>query len=172
MESKHHSRLATIGGQGHKQFIPFGPTLLEFMRSRRGDERYVRVFHMMTWVKKNHHAWPVEYLSTKKNESVGLQSFRCLLLLFAERHRYYYRMPCASKRMQKVLDDTAVCFDMPRGKTLAEVGTSSKYTFARGTRTKLPLLFIVKSQPDGTIEKQELSHTRLAITTQSRRMRG
>ncbi|ETV67870.1 hypothetical protein H257_15994 [Aphanomyces astaci] len=71
MASKRHSRFATIGGQGHKQLIPFGPALLEFMRSRQGDEHYVRVFHMMTWVKKNHHAWLVEYLSTKKNEVSG-----------------------------------------------------------------------------------------------------
>ncbi|RHY05816.1 hypothetical protein DYB36_006294, partial [Aphanomyces astaci] len=195
MTTKRHSRLATIGGQGHKQLIPFGPALLEFMRSRRNEERYVRVFHMMTWVKKNHHAWLVEYLSTKKNESVGFQSFRCLLLRFAERHRFHHRTPCASKLSQKVLDEvwlgyaasfwdryghydhsniinvdeTAVYFDMPPGKTLAEVGTSSKVSTGekhsprltavltiRADGTKLPLLFIVKGQLGGTIEKQEL----------------
>ncbi|RHY31096.1 hypothetical protein DYB25_009702, partial [Aphanomyces astaci] len=76
------------------------------------------------------------------------------------------------------VDETAVYFDMPRGKTLAEVGTSNKVSTGkkhsprltavltnRADGTKLPLLFIVKGQPDGTIEKQELSHTRLAITT-------
>ncbi|RHZ00546.1 hypothetical protein DYB35_012105 [Aphanomyces astaci] len=181
MTSKRHSRLATIGGQGQKQLIPFGPALLEFMRSRRNDERYVRVFHMMTWVKKNHHAWLVEYLSTKKNESVGFQSFRCLLLRFAERHRFHHRTPCASKLTQKVLDDvwlgyaasfwdryghydhsniinvdeTAVYFDMPPGKTLAEVGTSSKVSTGEKHLPRLTAVLTIRA--DGTPLRETLA---------------
>ncbi|ETV74100.1 hypothetical protein H257_11403 [Aphanomyces astaci] len=51
MASKRHNRLATTGGQGHKELIPFGRELLDFMRGRREEERYVRVYHMMNWVK-------------------------------------------------------------------------------------------------------------------------
>ncbi|RHX98817.1 hypothetical protein DYB25_012705 [Aphanomyces astaci] len=210
LASKRHGRLATLGGQGLRELIPFKNELLAFMRDRRGTERYVRVFHLMRWVKRHHRPWLVDYLSTKKNDAVGYNSFRTLLLRFSYRHRFRHRVPCKSKLSQQVLDDvwlgyaasfwnkyseydksqilnvdeTGVFYDMPPGKTLAEIGMSSKVSDgekhsdrltavltirADGKRSlydvslclhctgvKLPLLFILKGQPGGVIERQEL----------------
>ncbi|ETV84994.1 hypothetical protein H257_02887 [Aphanomyces astaci] len=105
LASKRHGRLATLGGQGLRELIPFKNELLAFMRDRRGTERYVRVFHLMRWVKRHHRPWLVDYLSTKKNDAVGYNSFRTLLLRFSYRHRFRHRVPCKSKLSQQVLDD-------------------------------------------------------------------
>ncbi|RHY24825.1 hypothetical protein DYB32_008675 [Aphanomyces invadans] len=107
---------------------------------------------MMQWVKRNHKDWLITYLASKKSEAVAFNSFRSLLLRFAQRHRFRHRVPCVNKVTQSVfdevwlgyaaslwdkyaeydrsqiynVDETAVFYDMPPGPTLAEIGKSSR----------------------------------------------
>ncbi|RHY94952.1 hypothetical protein DYB37_001305 [Aphanomyces astaci] len=152
MSNKRHNRLAALGGQGHTTLIPFKDELLAYMRDRRGTERYIRAFHLMQW-------------------AVAYKSFRCLLLRFAYRNRFRHRIPCISKATQQVLDEvwlgyaatfwnkcghydkkhilnideTSVCFDMPPGKILAEIGQSSKVS--DGEKHSCPLLCTIPPAP-------------------------
>ncbi|KAG9416950.1 F-box/LRR-repeat protein 7 [Aphanomyces cochlioides] len=131
-----------MGGQGHKELIPFAEELLAYMREKRAKEQYFRVFHMMHWIKRNQKPWLDQYVATKKDH----------ITAFAERHKFNQGTPCVSKVNHIVLeevwlgyaahfwskyhmypksqilnaDETGVYFDMPPGKTLAEVGKSSK----------------------------------------------
>ncbi|RHY74553.1 hypothetical protein DYB30_012966 [Aphanomyces astaci] len=145
MTNKRHSRCATMGGQGAKEIIPFKDDL----------------------------------------EAVAFNSFRSLLLRFAERHRFRHRTPCISKVTQRVLDEvwlgyaasfwskyaqydrsqllnvdeTAVYFDMPPGKTLAEIGKSSKVANGEKHSDRLTAVLTIRAdgQPGGVIDKKELS---------------
>ncbi|RHY98005.1 hypothetical protein DYB37_004741 [Aphanomyces astaci] len=64
------------------------------------------------------------------------------------------------------VDETSVYYDMPPGKTLAPIGGSSKVdksqkhsdrmTAVLTIREKLPILFIVKGEPGGSIETEEV----------------
>ncbi|KAH9125448.1 hypothetical protein LEN26_009571 [Aphanomyces euteiches] len=175
--------------------MPFEAELLEYMRARRAEERYLRIFHLMNWVKKNQHEWLTSYVDSKTSQEKAYDSLRRLLCRFCERYRFTQRVPCVNKVLQSVLeevwlgyaahfwskysdyppsrilnaDETGVYFDMPPGKTYAEIGQSSKVDKSskqserisvvltiRADGVKLPLLFIVKGQPGGLIENHEL----------------
>ncbi|RHY70751.1 hypothetical protein DYB34_010411 [Aphanomyces astaci] len=195
LTSRRHGRLATLGGQGRKSLFPFKDDLLGYMRDRRTKEKYLRVFHLILWIKRNHRPWLLQYIESKKTFASGYESLGHLLRRFCRRHRFSHRVPCHNKVRQVVLDDvwagyavnfwtkyeaydksiiynadeTGVYFDMPPGKTLAEVGKSSKVDkknkhserisvvlTVRADGVKLPLLFIIKGQPGGLLEKTEL----------------
>ncbi|RLN76746.1 hypothetical protein DYB28_007513 [Aphanomyces astaci] len=47
---------------------------------------------MMQWVKRNHKEQLVAYLQSKKNDDVAFNTFRCLLLRFAQKHRFRERL--------------------------------------------------------------------------------
>ncbi|RHY61038.1 hypothetical protein DYB34_013435 [Aphanomyces astaci] len=152
--SKRHSRKATLGGQGRKPMIPFAADLLYYMRERRSNNKYVRVFHLMQWIRRHKNDWLVAYIAAKKSEEVGFESLRCLLLRFCARNRFTHRKPCVSKLSQVVLDsvwlgyaahfhtkyadypkstilnadETGLYFDMPPGSTLAEIGNRRWHT--------------------------------------------
>jgi len=79
----------------------------------------------------------------------------------------FWKAPNASKVFN--CDETGVYFDVPPGKILSERGQSSAITpqqkhsarltavcTIRGDGVKLPLLFIVRGEPNGIIEKEEL----------------
>ncbi|RLO09329.1 hypothetical protein DYB28_003733 [Aphanomyces astaci] len=195
LASRRHGRLATLGGQGRKSLFPFKDDLLGYIRDRRTKEKYLRVFHLILWIKRNHRSWLLQYIESKKTFASGYESLGHLLRRFCKRHRFSHRVPCHNKVRQVVLDDvwagyavnfwtkyeaydksliynadeTGVYFDMPPGKTLAEVGKSSKVDkknkhserisvvlTVRADGVKLPLLFIIKGQPGGLLEKTEL----------------
>ncbi|RLN99774.1 hypothetical protein DYB28_015054 [Aphanomyces astaci] len=150
--SKRHGRKATLGGQGRKLMIPFAADLLYYMRERRSNNKYVRVFHLMQWIRRHKNDWLVAYIAAKKSEEVGFETLRSLLLRFCARNRFTHRKPCVSKLSQVVLDsvwlgyaahfhtkyadypkstilnadETGLYFDMPPGSTLAEIGQPSK----------------------------------------------
>ncbi|RHX99775.1 hypothetical protein DYB25_003444 [Aphanomyces astaci] len=152
LHSKRHGSKGSLGGQGRKTIIPFKDALLAYIDERRDEEKFVRVFHMMRWIRRNKHEWLTTYLSTKKNASTGYDSLCCLLRRFCTRERLSQRVPCVNKVRQEVLDDvwlgyaahfwdkyhdvpcsqilnadeTGVFFDMPPGKTYARKGKSSK----------------------------------------------
>ncbi|KAF0705748.1 hypothetical protein AaE_014381 [Aphanomyces astaci] len=176
MASKRHSRHATLGGQGRRELLPFKDDLLAYMRDKRDSEEHLRVFHLMRWVNTNHKEWLVQYPASKKNEAVAYQSFRSLMHRFADRHRFRHHCPqlkgpgrgLDGQRLP-LLVDTGVYFDMPPGMTLAEIGKSSKckkttkhserltaVMTIRADGVKLPILFIVKGKPGGTIDTSEL----------------
>ncbi|RHY11952.1 hypothetical protein DYB25_008920 [Aphanomyces astaci] len=171
LASRRHSRHATLGGQGLQELIPFKDEPLAYMRDWRGSERYVRVFHLMRWVKANKMAWLVQYLSSKTSDAVAYKSFRTLLLRFSYRHRFRHRIPCKRKVSQQVLDsvwlgyaatfwdkyaqydksqilnvdETAIFYDMPPGKTLAEIGMSSKVSDGEKHSDRLTTVLTVRA---------------------------
>ncbi|RHY00929.1 hypothetical protein DYB36_012915 [Aphanomyces astaci] len=57
MASQRNGRKATLGGQGRTTIIPFTEPLLAYMREQRDNNKHVRVFHMMQWVRRNHKPW-------------------------------------------------------------------------------------------------------------------
>ncbi|RQM31092.1 hypothetical protein B5M09_013556, partial [Aphanomyces astaci] len=130
--SKRHSRKATLGGQGRKRMIPFAADLLYYMRERRSNNKYVRVFHLMQWIRRHKNDWLVAYIAAKKSEEVGFESLRCLLLRFCARNRFTHRKPCVSKLSKVVLDSVWI------------------------PRVKLPIMFVVHGKPGGTIDKKEI----------------
>ncbi|RHY20308.1 hypothetical protein DYB36_010159 [Aphanomyces astaci] len=178
LASKRHGRLATLGGQGLRELIPFKNELLAFMRDRRGTERYVRVFHLMRWV----------CVSTPLPSSGPMQKQALPQVLddvwLGYAASFWNKYSEYDKSQILNVDETCVFYDMPPGKTLAEIGMSSKVSDgekhsdrltavltirADGKRSlydvslclhctgvKLPLLFILKGQPGGVIERQEL----------------
>ncbi|CAK4767116.1 unnamed protein product, partial [Aphanomyces euteiches] len=77
--------------------MPFEAELLEYMRARRAEERYLRIFHLMNWVKKNQHEWLTSYVDSKTSQEKAYDSLRRLLCRFCERYRFTQRVPCVNK---------------------------------------------------------------------------
>ncbi|KAE9040527.1 hypothetical protein PR001_g7028 [Phytophthora rubi] len=86
---------------------------------------------------------------------------------FARVFKAKYSGYCPSKVFN--CDETGIYFDAPPGKILSERGQSAAITAeqkhsarltavctVRGDGVKLPLLFIVRGEPNGTIEREEL----------------
>ncbi|RHZ08206.1 hypothetical protein DYB31_006376 [Aphanomyces astaci] len=133
--------LGNTGRPGAEVIFPFKDDLVGYMRDRRTKEKYLRVFHLILWIKRNHRPWLLQYIESKKTFASGYES------------------------------ETGVYFDMPPGKTLAEVEKSSKVDkknkhserisvvlTVRADGMKLPLLFIIKGQPGGLLEKTDPTH--------------
>ncbi|RHY85853.1 hypothetical protein DYB37_013855 [Aphanomyces astaci] len=131
-----------MGGQGRKSLFPFKDDLLEYMRGQRAKEMYLRLLHLILWIKRNHQPWLLQYIEAKKSFASGYESLGHLLRVY---------------------------FDMPPWKTLAEVGKSSKVDkktkhserisvvlTVRADGVKLPMLFIIKGQSGGPLKKKEL----------------
>ncbi|ETV71280.1 hypothetical protein H257_13418 [Aphanomyces astaci] len=124
LASRRHSRNATLGGQGLQELIPFNDELLVYMRDRRGSGRYVR-------------------LLVFQEELVAYKLFRTLLLRFFYRHRFFNRVPCKGKDKyaqydkSQILnvDETAIFYDLPPGKTLAEIGMDARCLTEQSTLT-------------------------------------
>ncbi|KAH9144859.1 hypothetical protein AeRB84_011205 [Aphanomyces euteiches] len=151
--------------------------------------------HMISYMKQHQTDWQSDYLSNKKIETAAYHSLLRLCQRFSARHRFSQRVPCVSKVRQGELnelrddfardfwsrfgehcagdiinvDETAVYYDMPPGKTLAKVGGSSKVDTSqkhsdritavmavRSLDEKLPILFILRGQPGGIIETDEI----------------
>ncbi|KAH9123127.1 hypothetical protein AeMF1_005810 [Aphanomyces euteiches] len=151
--------------------------------------------HMISYMKQHQTDWLSDYLPNKKTETAAYHSLLRLCQQFSARHRFSQRVPCVSKVRQGDLnelrddfardfwsrfgehcagdiinvDETAVYYDMPPGKTLAKVGGSSKVDTSqkhsdritavmavRSSGEKLPILFILRGQPGGIIETDEI----------------
>ncbi|KAF0706273.1 hypothetical protein AaE_014195 [Aphanomyces astaci] len=96
-----------------------------------------------------------------QEERVAYKLFRTLLLRFFYRHRFIYRVSCKGKVSHQVLesvwlgyvatfwdkyaqydksqilnvDETAIFYDMPPGKTLAEIGMDARCLTEKSTLT-------------------------------------
>ncbi|KAH9132617.1 hypothetical protein LEN26_007349 [Aphanomyces euteiches] len=178
IQPRRDGRRPTLGGQGKKTIIPFQDNLFTFTRAWREEERYLRVYHMMNWIKRNQKPWLEQYIQAKKSEATAYDSLGRLLRRLFERHRYTQRVPCPSRVLQCVLDEVwlgyAALFwskysQYPSRKTYAEISKSSKVNKTskhserntvvltiRADGGKLPFLFIVKGLPGGVIESREL----------------
>ncbi|RLO00941.1 hypothetical protein DYB28_000766 [Aphanomyces astaci] len=178
LASRRHGRLTTLGGQGRKSLFPFKDDLLGYMRDRRTKEKYLRVFHLILWIKRNHRPWLLQYIESKKTFASGYESLGHLLRRFCRRHRFSHRVPCHNKVRQVVLDDVwagyAVNFWTKyeaydksliynADETSSKVDKKNKHSerisvvlTVRADCVKLPLLFIIKGQPGGLLEKTEL----------------
>ncbi|KAF0716402.1 Aste57867_2874 [Aphanomyces stellatus] len=195
LKAKVNKKGKTLGGQGRRETIPFAKDLHEFMNSVRDGEHHLTHTHLITYMKSNHMEWLTDYLASKKSEDRAYHSLLRLCQRFSARYRFSQRVPCASKLKQVELletkkkfaaefwakfadkdpsdiinvDETAVYYDMPPGKTLAKIGGSSKVTKAqkhsyrmtavlsiRSNGDKLPILFIIKGKPGGPIDQDEL----------------
>ncbi|RHY75152.1 hypothetical protein DYB38_007890 [Aphanomyces astaci] len=163
MANKRHNRLATMGSQGHTTLIPFKDELLAYMRDRRGTERYVRAFHLLQCVKRNKREWLTVYLLTKQIEAANQQVLDEVWLGYAA--TFWNKYGHYDKKHILNVDETSVFFDMPPGKTLAEIGQSSKVSDGEkhSHREKLPKYFILKGTPGGVIERQELGTCLLLV---------
>ncbi|ETV73052.1 hypothetical protein H257_12088 [Aphanomyces astaci] len=56
-----------MGGQGRKSMIPFKGDIIAYMSERRDNNKFVRVFHLMQWIRRNQKPWLVSYIEAKKN---------------------------------------------------------------------------------------------------------
>ncbi|RQM30515.1 hypothetical protein B5M09_012331 [Aphanomyces astaci] len=52
-----HGLKATMGGQGRKSMIPFKGDIIAYMSERRDNNKFVRVFHLMQWIRRNQKPW-------------------------------------------------------------------------------------------------------------------
>ncbi|ETV65142.1 hypothetical protein H257_18068 [Aphanomyces astaci] len=95
-------------------------------------------------------------LGEQKSEAAAFNSFRSLLLRFAERHRFRHRPPCISKVTQRVLDEVWLGYAASFWSKYAQYDRSQLLSI-KPPCVKLPLLFILKGQPGGVIDKKELS---------------
>ncbi|RHY00240.1 hypothetical protein DYB36_004961 [Aphanomyces astaci] len=90
---------------GAEVIFPFKDDLVGYMRDRRTKEKYLRVFHLILWIKRNHRPWLLQYIESKKTFASGYESLGHLLRRFCRRHRFSHRVPCHNKVRQVVLDD-------------------------------------------------------------------
>ena len=193
--TQRNAKLATLGGSGRKEIIPFARELMKFVKDRRENHKRVSGVHLLGFIKLYRKQWLLQYLATKPSSEVGYNSLLHLCHQFLHRHKFSYRIPVMAKALDddliKVRDDfalkfwakhelkspgsilnvdeTAIYYDMPPGKTWAEIGGSSKVDKSekhsdqitavlkvRADGRKLPILFIVHGKPGGSIETTEL----------------
>ncbi|RQM31407.1 hypothetical protein B5M09_013852 [Aphanomyces astaci] len=178
--STRHGRKATMGGQGRKSMIPFMGDIIAYMSEWRDNNKFIRVFHLMQWIRRNQKPWLVSYIEAKKSPEDDYETLRCLLLRFCTRNRFRHRKPCVSKLSQEVLDsvwldyaayfhtkyaaypkhtilnadETGLCYGMPPGSTLAEIGKSSKVDKSEKHSERLTALLTIRA--DGKAIKQLL----------------
>ncbi|GMF54287.1 unnamed protein product [Phytophthora fragariaefolia] len=131
------------------------------MKDTRRESRPLTAGTMAAYVRDEHPMWLENYTKDKKDAYTAYESLLRLLRRFAYRHRFVQRTPHGLK--------TGIYFDAPPGQILSERGQSSAITAqqkhsaqltavctVRGDGVKLPLLFIVRGEQNGTIEKDEL----------------
>ncbi|ETV70210.1 hypothetical protein H257_14242 [Aphanomyces astaci] len=119
MANKRHNRCATMGGQGAKEIIPFKDDLLAFMRGRRDEERYVRVFHLMQWVKQYQKDWlvhDIDFATQRVLDEVWLG----YAASFWSKYAQYDRSQLLN------VDETGVYFDMPRGRHWPKLASQAR----------------------------------------------
>ncbi|RLO00723.1 hypothetical protein DYB28_013879, partial [Aphanomyces astaci] len=155
--SKRHGRKATLGGQGRKPMIPFAADLLYYMRERRSNNKYVRVFHLMQWIRRHKNDWLVAYIAAKKSEEVGFESLRCLLLRFcAETAHSDTKYADYPKSTILNADETGLYFDMPPGSTLAEIGLPRKVDKVQKHSERVTALLTIRADAWRYIDKKEI----------------
>ncbi|POM62845.1 hypothetical protein PHPALM_27939 [Phytophthora palmivora] len=154
----------TLKGQGRREeVVPFAHGLLTFMKDIRRDEEPLCTTMMLEYIKTNHRCWFNNYVTGKKSIVSADNAIMRLLLRFSKRR-------FTPSTIYNV-DETAIYFDTPAKHIWAEKGLngSAKVNYAEKHSTRLtavmtiradgkmlPILFIMKGKPGGTIEMDEL----------------
>ncbi|KAG9411204.1 hypothetical protein AC1031_016842 [Aphanomyces cochlioides] len=166
--------MATLGGQGRNQLIPFADQLHDYMNDVRNNEHYLTHTHMITIMKMHHMVWLEEYLAKKSIDDSVYASLARLCQRFSVRYCFSQRVPCVSKMTQQDLsntrddfaisfwekfcvmapcdiinvDETSIYYDMPPGKMLAKVGGSSYVDKSQKHSDRLTAVMSVRSNGD------------------------
>ncbi|KAE9272026.1 hypothetical protein PR003_g30330 [Phytophthora rubi] len=173
----------TLKGQGRKEIIPFAHGLLTFMKDMRRDEEPLCTTLMLEYIKTNHRRWFNNYMSGKKSlisadNAIQVAQHTKKLSADLEETHLKFAVEFWEKHESSFtestifnVDKTAIYYDTPPKHILAERGRKGsakvKYTEKHSARLtavltfradgkKLPILFIVKGMPGGSIEKEEL----------------
>ncbi|OQR83710.1 hypothetical protein ACHHYP_14377 [Achlya hypogyna] len=171
-----------LGAKTSDIAIPFGSSLITFMKDTRREEHILTTIGMIGWIKTHHQAWLNTYLAAKKNPVSGRNSLLRLLQRFAHRHGFVQRVPCVSKMLQGELlrlqleysvsfwrqyesykpneilnvDETAVGASSKVDKSEKHSDRLTAVLTIRADGYKLPILFILNGKPGGYIETHEL----------------
>ncbi|KAE9099531.1 hypothetical protein PF007_g15846 [Phytophthora fragariae] len=130
---------------GRPESIPFSEDLITFMKDVRRESQPLTAATMASYVRDEHSEWLEGYISGKKDAFTAYQSLLRLLRRFAYRHGFVQRTPHVLK--EKLQDLEAV---------QAEFARVFKAKYSGYCPSKLPLLFIVRGEPNGTIEREKL----------------
>ncbi|KAF0737743.1 hypothetical protein Ae201684P_004678 [Aphanomyces euteiches] len=188
------SRLTKKINNGKREIFPDPDGFVAFMTKMRNEEKALSCVHNINWIKKHHHPWLLDYLSTKSADT-GYKSLLRLLQRFCDRYGFSRQRPVLSKQTQEVLesvhmefaesfhrefaaysadtvynvDETGMYYDMPPrviwsirgGQAKIAVGEKHGYRMTaaltiRADGTKLPIMFVIRGQPGGRIEKHDL----------------
>ncbi|RHZ12517.1 hypothetical protein DYB26_009773, partial [Aphanomyces astaci] len=116
--------------------------------------------HLVTWLKNHQLAWLDSYLEGKVDPSRAYKALLGWCQAFAHRHGFSQRVPCASKRTQEDLQATRIEYAQSfwskydRGNIINIDETGVHYEMP--IRRKLPPCIIVRGQPGGPVEQDEL----------------
>ncbi|KAF0683163.1 Aste57867_24756 [Aphanomyces stellatus] len=169
-----NKRWKNLDGAGRPEEIPDTTALVAYMNKMRDNERALTSTHLVNFIKRHHRHWFQEYLEEKKRGQ-EYRSLLKLLQLFCARHGFTQQKPAKSKKRQDELEEIHKAFavdfyryDMPPNKIWAVRGGNSKISSgekksyrttvvlgARANGEKLPILFIMRGQPGGLIERSE-----------------
>ncbi|RQM23507.1 hypothetical protein B5M09_004631 [Aphanomyces astaci] len=168
MTKRINVKKTTLGGQGRRESIPFASEMVAFMESyinnkKNDDTAYRSLLRLCQRFSTRYRYSQQVPVPTKVPQAVLAETKATFAAAFWEKFR-----DTAAEDIINV-DETAVYYDMPPTKTLAKIGGSSKVDkdqkhsdrmtavlSIRSNGEKLPILFIVKGQPGGTIEQNEI----------------
>uniref|UniRef100_H3GYX3 DDE-1 domain-containing protein n=1 Tax=Phytophthora ramorum TaxID=164328 RepID=H3GYX3_PHYRM len=178
-------RSPTLKGQGKRELFPFFHGLINYMKDRRRAEKILSTKHMIIYIKSNHAGWLANYMADKVSPQSGIHALERACQRFCERYGYTPQKPQSTKKNAETLavcvdyklfeifnvDETGIDFDMPPKRSWAGRGHhdsakvlglnkhSTRLTAvitARADGKKMPILFIVRGKPGGSIETKEL----------------
>ncbi|RHY89777.1 hypothetical protein DYB35_004095 [Aphanomyces astaci] len=164
-----NGKRTSLGGQGRHESIPFAEDLHAFMNDRlpgeqEGDDRaYHSLLRLCQRFTARYRFSQQVPCVTKVPQEVLAETKAAFVDEFWEKFR--------STAPQDIInvDETSVYYDMPPKKTLSKIGGSSKVDreekhsdrltavlSIQSNGEKLPILFIVKGTPGGSIDRDEV----------------
>ncbi|OWZ08351.1 hypothetical protein PHMEG_00019125 [Phytophthora megakarya] len=158
---------------GRPEIIAFRGELIVFMKDARRESQPRTASLMAGYIREEHPGWLDSYAEEKKDRFTAYQSLLRLIQRFAYRHGFVQRTPHGLKEKLEdlvvVQDNFAKFFQANYSSYSASQGKSSAITAQqkhsarltavctiRADGFKLPLLFILRGEPNGTTEKVEL----------------
>ncbi|KAF0701199.1 Aste57867_8308 [Aphanomyces stellatus] len=174
-----NKRRKNLDGAGRPEEIPDTIATVAYMNKMRDNERAHTCTHLVNFIKRHHRHWLQEYLEEKKRGQ-EYRSLLKLLQLFCARHEFTQQKPAKSKKRQDELEEIRRAFAVDfygvhdgfsphamfniwavrGGNSKISSGEKQSYRMAtvlgaRANREKLPILFIMRGQPGGLIERSE-----------------
>ncbi|RHY25891.1 hypothetical protein DYB32_008024 [Aphanomyces invadans] len=106
---KGNKKSTNLPGAGRPAILPEPSALLDFMNSRRQQERALTCTHMINFLRKRQHQWLSDYIARQK-EGRGYDHLLKLLQEFCGRNGYTHQQACLSKRVVTDLESTRIEF--------------------------------------------------------------